>query len=321
MKLKPFLVVLVFSLAFLYACGSSPTPESIPTLESTGTPEPTRTTEPTAIPTITATPQPRLVTKDDLFANCEEFAKQNNPVVINGKVFLPEFIIYGYTGMKGMNLSESIAKETNPLTIFIQIGDGPNTMNPLPEFFSERDLLIRDATNRAVHHGYTVMVTGHPKFNKDKPDRMCEIWVDTIESVMPEEALIPLPVEIGYLLEEHSVGHGLQTRTTSNCALLAEEKRFITVNGSIDYSDAGSVCDMGICRLRIKDQTGMMTASIVDSEKPNSMLITPGLPAPDGWKLYDKTGAEVDPAAISLTGILYAEPESCRLSVYTIQSQ
>lgn len=321
MKLKQLLVVLVFSLAFLNACGSAATPELIPTQESTRTSEPSRTPEPTATPTITTTPQPRLVTKEDLFANCEEFAKQNNPIVIKGKVFLPEFIIYGYTGMKGMNLTESIAKETNPLTIFIRIGDGPNTMNSLPEFFSERDLLIRDTTNRAVHHGYTVMVTGHPKFNKDKPERTCEIWVDTIESVMPEEALIPLPVQIGYLLEEHSEGHGLQTRITSNCGLLAEEKRFITVNGSIDYSDAGTLCDMGICRIRIKDQTGMMKASIVESEKPNSMVIIPGLPVPEGWKLFDKTGAEVVPAAISFTGILYSEPEGCRLSVYSIQSQ
>jgi hypothetical protein len=319
MKHKLFLFVIVLSI--LSGCAGAPVVNPTQPLKptQTNTPLSTNTPAPTMTPAPTATPTPQSLNLQGVLVNCEELSTNHDSVVVEGKIFLPEFVLYGYEGWKGMNLVENLSTDIEKLTILIQVGDGPNTMVALPEFFSERDLLIHAFDGQVIHQGYTVVITGRPKFNADKPDRKCEIWADKIESKMPEEALVPFVAEISYLLEEHTEGHGLQETLVKQCALLAVQKQLVTVRGSIDNSFAAD-CDMGKCLIKIKDQTGSLFASLVELEAPNSILVSQDILGPDGWRIFDFSGNEVDKTNMALTGVLYSDAQGCRLSVYTVES-
>lgn len=317
---KVFPIVIV--LTILCACAYAPTTHSAQSNPPTQTaiPLPTKTFAPTHTPAPTATPTPQALNLQGVLSKCEELSANHESVVVQGKIFLPEFVIYGYEGWKGMQLAERLPIDEEQLIVLIQVGDGPNTMNALPQFFNERDLAIRAFDDQMVHHGYTVVINGRPKYHADKLERKCEVWVDRIESRMPAEVLVPLAAEISYLLEEHTVGHGMQEKIVKQCELLAEQKQLVTIRGSIDDS-LGAVCNMGTCRITIKDPTGSMFASLVNLEAPNSMIVSTEVAGPDGWKILDSNGIEVDRENLALTGILYSDAQGCRLAVYTVESR
>jgi hypothetical protein len=320
MNQKVFLVVIVLSILCSCACAPTTHPAQSNPPTQTAIPLPTKTSAPTQPPAPTATPTPQVLNLQGVLAKCEELSANHESVVVEGKIFLPEFAIYGYEGWKGMHLAERLTTDTERLIVLIQVGDGPNTMNALPQFFNERDLAIRAFDDQVVHHGYSVVISGRPKYNADKPERKCEVWADRIESRMPVEVSLPLATEISYLLEEQTIGHGMQEKIVKQCEQLADQKQLVTIHGSIDDTQ-GAVCNMGACLVTIKDPSGSMFASLVNLEAPNSMLVSTEIVGPNGWKVLDSNGIEVGRETLALTGVLYSDAQGCRLAVYTVESR
>lgn len=316
---KVFPIVIVLTILCACACAPTTHPAQSNPPTQTAIPLPTQTSAPTQTPAPTATPTPQALTLQGVLAKCEELSANHESVVVQGKIFLPEFVIYGYEGWKGMHLAEYLPTDEERLIVLIQVGEDPNTMNALPQFFNERDLAIRAVDDQVVHHGYTVVISGRPKYNADKPERKCEIWADRIESRMPAEVSVPLAAEISFLLEEQTIGHGLQEKIIKQCELLADQKQLVTIRGSIDDTQ-GAVCGMGTCLVTIKDPTGSMFASLVNLEAPNSMIVSTEVAGPDGWNILDSSGNEADRANLALTGVLYSDAQGCRLAVYSVES-
>lgn len=275
---------------------------------------------PTLIPTATSTPEPLSLSIQDVLSNCVELSEKKREVVVTGKIFMPEFVIYGSGDWRGMNLNDFMPDDPKILTILIKIGEGPNTLNNVPIFFTERDLVARDINGQEIRHGHLVSVAGHPRVNPNQTNGKCELWVDSLESKTPQEVLIPMDAEIKFLLEKFSIGHFMMEYKTTNCAELAFKKQLVRMKVSVDFWNFPADCTMGSCRIKIKDKTGSMFASFVQSETPNSMVINKDVWGPNSWKIFDSSGEEADKDNLVVIGSLYSDLKGCRLSVYSVES-
>jgi len=291
----------------------SPTPTNTPTPTITPTPAPTSTPEPTP------TPQPRQISIEEALGSCQELAAEGNQVVVEGNIYLPEFSVVGYETSKGMILTGTLPTDPTALIALITLGDIENTMNPLPEFFSMRDLVIRAANGQVIRYGHSVSLKGRMEFKPDSQNLRCALRVEEITSLMPAEVNTPVVVEIGPLLVEQSSGHGMQTRITTPCGILAGEKQLVTVKGAVIEPAAGSHCTMGLCEAAIADATGQILLSIVQGDGASSMMAQTGAASPADWQFYDTNGKQADSQDIALTGVLYSDGRGCRIVVYEVE--
>lgn len=299
---------LILSILLLFACAplaslqATPTPP--PTSTATPTPTATSTPTPTLTPTITPTPTPQTLRIEQVWENCEQLAQDGREIWVSGKVFMPKWRIIGYQGYKGMNFNEYLDTDERSLTILLEVGDGMQTMNALPDYFTERDLVIRSDDGQEIRHGHTLQILGLPKYKQDS--KRCEIWPSRIESLMSDQVIIPAEIEINSL-------------TTNRCSMLATQKQFITLMGSIsNWGAAAKSCNMGICLLEFSDGTGKIRVTFVQGEQPSSLYLSPENKA----NLIDNAGNPVNlQDELILSGVLYAELEGCTLSVYEIEKQ
>ncbi len=311
--LKSFsLFLLCLLLACLSACGpvtaliAGPSQTPVPSL--TPTPSLTATTTftptPTLTPTITPTPTPQTLTIDQVLQSCEQLAQDGREVWVSGKIFLPKWKIIGYTGYKGLNLNEHLDEDQRSIMLVMEVGAGPQTMNPLPPYFTERDLVVRAENGQEIRHGHSVKVLGVPKYKQDS--RRCELWPSRVESLMSAQVFIPVEEKIGSL-------------TTNKCSLLSTDKQFVSLTGSIsNWGAATSSCTLGICLLQFNDGSGKMRVTFVQGDQPSSLFISPENKA----SLIDALGNPLSlQEKLILTGVLYAELEGCTLSVYLIEKQ
>jgi hypothetical protein len=216
-----------------------------------------------------------------------------------------------------MWLTEFLPSETIGLTALIPIGLGPNTMNDLPPgFFSERDLIIRSFDNRIIRHGHTVELLGTLLYEKDK-GRGCEMQVERIESLMPKEVLVPIEFKIKDLCKKMPIYH--DAMPWYSCYDLAYKKQLVTLKGQILYSGHyDTFCKMGYCQVNFSDNTSIIKIKIVEGLRPNSILISSEIPAPDGWQITDNEGNCIDIDNLTLTGVLYFDGGIAYLMVYEI---
>ena len=239
-----------------------------------------------------------------MFESCQQLAQEGREVLVSGKIFLPKWKIIGYPGSKGVNLNTYLEEDKRSLMLFIQVGDGPHTMDPLPVHFTERDLVVRAGNGQEMRHGHTAMVLGVLRF-KEESNR-CELWPSKIESLMSEQVIIPAEIKISSL-------------TTNRCSTLATQKQFITLSGSINnWGAAPKSCTLGICLLEFTDGSGKLRVTFVQGDQPSSLYLSPENKA----SLIDADGNPVNLRdELILTGVLYAELEGCTLSVYSIAKQ
>jgi len=241
--------------------------------------------------------------------NCEELDKSGNLINIEANVYLPEFIIYGYEGEKGMNLTNYLPSDPTKIVALIKIGEGPNTMDALPDFFSERDLLIRADDGQVIRNGHKVKITGRVIYREDDFSRRCEVRVERIESKSPKEIQTPLEVTTSELNAKGCL---------KSCSNLAFNKQMVKISGNLVYYDNTAICQMGYCQINFEDSTGSIKVTIVNGTNANSISIDPKVSISLGWKVYNREGREADKKNLTLTGIVYSEIDGCRLMVYTI---
>ncbi len=319
------MAVLVLCLA-CSACGS-PTVSGVidlvisPTPTSTSIPTITPTPAPTSTPKPTLTLQPQQISIEEALDNCQSLAIEGKQVVVEGNIYLPEFTVFGYETSKGMVLTHTLPSDSTALIVLITLGKTENAMTPLPEFFTQRDMVIRAVDSQVIRYGHTVSLKGLMEFKPDSQNLHCALRVEEITSLMPAEVNTPVEVDIAPLLVEQSSGHGLQTRITTQCEILAGEKQLVTVRGAVKDPDSGSVCTMGVCEAAINDTTGQILLSIVQRSGPNSVVAPPDAATATGWKFYDSAGNEVDNQAVALTGVLFSDAKGCRIIVYEVGQQ
>lgn len=319
---KTFLWPLFLSILLLTACSPlaslQATPTASPSPTVTLTPTATWTPTPTLTPTITPTPTPQNLSIEQVWENCEQLAQDGREVWVSGLLFLPKWKIIGYPGWKGLDLKEIMEEDQLSLTILVEVGDGPNTMNSLPQYFTERDLVVRADQGQEIRHGHSVAVFGIPSF---KPDTgRCEIRASKIETLVSPEALVPEVVTISFIQEVYEeVTFGGVIWYVKNCALLSEARQFITVKGSlVNWRDALKSCTSGICTLEFSDGSGKLRVSFVQGDQPSSLFLSPENKA----SLIDLDGKLLNlQDQLILTGMMYAEFEGCTLSVYEIEKQ
>ncbi len=305
---KTFLWSLLLSILLLTACSPlaalQATPTASPSPTVTLTPTATWTPTPTLTPTITPTPTPQTLRIEQVWENCEQLAQDGREVWVSGKTFLPKWKIIGYPGYKGINLNEYLEEDHRSLMLFLEVGEGPLTMNPLPVYFTERDLLVRADNRQDIRHGHTVKVLGALKYKEES--RRCEIWPSKIESLMADHVNIPTGIIIGSL-------------STTRCRSLANQKQLVTSIGSIsNWGEAPKSCTLGICTLEFSDDTGKLRVTFVQGDQPSSLFLSPENKA----SLIDLDGKPLNlQDQLILTGMLYAEAEGCTLSVYEIEKQ
>lgn len=70
---------------------------------------------------------------------------------------------------------------TKWVTITFDVGDKPNTMNDIPDQYSDSDLVVRDDTGKALGVGDRVRVYGTASSNEADFD--CRVWVRKVEAV------------------------------------------------------------------------------------------------------------------------------------------
>lgn len=268
------------------------------------TPQPTATAQPT--PTITPTLAPQPMKIEDLLQNCASLDEQDVTVILTGKVFLPAETVYGYEGWYGMNLITGTR-----VNALFQVGTGANTMNDLPHYFFEQDLVIRADDGRIIRHGHEVRVTGRPKYRADSENRRCEIFVDKVESLMPEDVLQPLDLTI----EELNDGD-----TVNDCSDLEYSRQFVRLSGELRVDEYTSLCQLKNCKVTFKDATGSADVMILEGERPNHMAALPEAPTTRDLQVRDQNGDLVDNAHLSLVGVVsMSDKNECELTVYEVE--
>ncbi len=283
----------------------------IPYLNPQPTSVPTAAVTPTKIPTCTATvtPTPSYMEISDVLNNCQSLSDDKREVVIEGKLFMPVYSIVGYQDWKAMNLAKFLPNDSDLLKVLIQVGEGPNTMDVLPEFFTERDLIVRADQEQTIRHGHSVRIIGNVEYRGDSPELKCAVRVNQISTLMDAEVLIPLDIQVKTL----NTAGGLD-----NCSQLAFEKQMVRLKGSIVVS-SGVTCQMGYCRMSFSDGTGSMFLTIVDALGKNSANFNSDRPFDERLKLLDSSGNAVELDDLNLTGVVYSEQSRCNLMVYTIE--
>lgn len=253
-----------------------------------------------------------------MFESCQQLAQEGREVWVSGKIFLPKWKIIGYPGWKGLDLKEIMEEDLLSLTVLVEVGEGPNTINSLPQYFTERDMVVRADQGQEIRHGYSVAVLGVPRY---KPDEgRCEIRASKIETLVSPKALVPEVATISFIQEVYEeITYGGAIWYVKNCALLSEARQFIIVKGSlVNWREAPKSCTSGICLLEFTDGSGALRVTFVQGDQPSSLYLSPDNKA----SLIDADGNPVNlQDELILTGVLYAELEGCTLSVYSIEKQ
>lgn len=82
---------------------------------------------------------------------------QERYVYLEGIIELPEYILPYTTEIKLALKNSSVE---NMETIDIRLGEGPGTMNDLPDDYTESDLIIRDFKGEEIPYGSRVRIYG-----------------------------------------------------------------------------------------------------------------------------------------------------------------
>lgn len=267
-------------------------------------PQLTPTTQPD--PTVTPTLAPQEMDIADLLTNCAALDEQDATVVLTGKVFLPGETIYGYEGWYGMNLITG-----SRINVLFSVGAGANTMDDLPYYFFEQDLVIRAFDGRIIRHGHEVRVTGRPKFRADSELRRCELYVDQVESLMAEGVLQPVDVTI----EELNDGD-----TVNDCSDLEYSRQFVRLYGKLRVDNSLSVCQLKTCKVIFSDATGSAAVMILEGEGPNHMTALPEVFTDQDLHVMDANGEWIDNSKVALVGVVAASDQGiCKMTVYEVE--
>jgi len=270
----------------------------------TSTPPPTPTIQPT--PTITPTPAPQAMEIDTLLQNCASLDEQDATVILTGRVFMPDEAVYGYEGWYGMNLVSGPR-----INVLFQVGTGANTMDDLPPYFFEQDLVIRAYDNKIIRHGHEVRVTGRPKYRADSETRRCELFADRVESLMPADVLQPVDLTI----EELNDGD-----TVNDCSDLEFSRQFVRLTGLLRIDEYTSLCQVKKCKVTFEDSTGSAAVMILEGEGPNHMLTLPEVFTSQDLKIFDQNGDLVDNTHVSLVGVAaLSDNKECKMIVYEVE--
>ncbi len=307
-------LILLCLVSCISACAFPSIPLA-PTATATALP-PTPTPNPTATPTITPTPAPLAMEIPDLLAQCESLSASNSEVIVSGKLYLPEFRIYGYSGWKGMDLKKYLPSDDTGITALIPIGEGPNTMDELPAYFTPRDLRARAENGQLILHGHEVTIEGRVEYKLSDGIPRCQVWVETVQSQMPEEILIPKAVTIADLLKTQNIGNFYYPEIVSTCELLGREQQMVAIQGSIIAEGGPEICKNAICRFKLTDKTGKITSVLLLANESNSIYFDSSL----GWRLLDQAGTAGNLLNLVFIGTLFVDTtDGCSLLVYQIQ--
>ncbi|HNW95253.1 MAG TPA: hypothetical protein PKL60_03600 [Anaerolineaceae bacterium] len=310
-KLRFNLLLCAFA-AVLSACSpaiQTPVPSQTPL-------PPTLTPTETTTPTQTPTPAPLKLDIPVLLEQCETLSITNTEVIVSGHLYLPEFRIYGYSGWKGMNLKQFLPNDQKGITALIPLGDGPNTMDELPVYFTPRDLRARSDSGQLILHGHSVSIQGRAEYVVSEGVPRCQVWVEKIESLMPAELLIPQTFEISNLLKEQNIGSKSHPEIVSTCELMGRKQQMVSIKGSVIAESGPDLCKQEICRFKLTDKTGTVTALFLLADTPNSINFISN----QGWKLMDQDGIPRDLLNLVFTGTLFVDPsDGCSLLVYQIK--
>lgn len=291
-----------------------------PTPTQTITSAPSLTPTITQTPTLTPTPTPQRLDVYYLYDHCSNISQNQETVIVEGRIFLPKFkmISYDYENQTwvGTQLRNFLESETRSLTILIPIGEGPNTLDPIPIPFNEKDLIIRDDNNHIIRHYQSVLIKGRVEYFKNEDGSRCQIWMESIQTRASEEIQIPQEVSIFFLNQKKNMGTKKKPQMTTNCELLAQKHQMVTISGSI-ISLGTNQCNNVSCTFQFSDNTGSISISLANREGPNSVFKPKG----ELWQIYDKANNPISLYSLKLTGVLYLLSDGCRMSVYEIESR
>lgn len=278
-------------------------------LGPTLTPSPLPTLTPSLTPTVTSTPEPQRMNISDLLNNCQALSDHKREVILSGKIYLPEGSIFGYKTEGdtwwGLQLVTS-----EKITVLVKMGDGPGTMDALPEQYSWKDLVVRAADGQKVLTGHQVLITGRPKYRTDNPERACEVFASTIVSQESPDVLIPIDLQVKDLFDADR---------KNDCSILTKTSQLVRLSGALTV-DKDTSCWMNECALVLKDATGKVKVVLSTLGNRNMMTnLTPPYQSSD-LQVFDWGGEQGDGSRFQLVGVVTGTDEFlyCSLKVYEI---
>jgi hypothetical protein len=84
-------------------------------------------------------------------------ALQNVYCYVDGKLDIPS-IVFSYTNEISLDLKNSSVKDIS--SISIRLGEGPSSMNDLPDNYTSNDLILRDYLSKTINYKSTVRLYG-----------------------------------------------------------------------------------------------------------------------------------------------------------------
>ena len=299
-------VSLVYSMAILIclilsACTDVKMFMPTATLSATATLLPTLT--PT--PTITPTPAPQEMSIEDMVENCSDLDARQAPITLIGTVLLPKGTVYGYEGYYGLDFIAKIK-----IRALFKVGNGLNQIEKFPRDFQEQDVLIRAFDGRFIRHGHVIQVTGRAVYRAENDKRKCELYVDKVVSLMPQDVLEPVSLQINHV----------------GCIDLENSRQFIRLQGWLSVDNKKESCWAGTCKARLTDSTGSLTAVFKLGEGKNKMVPFEEPYYDQPLIVFDHNGQKVDPGWVSLTGTTHSiyhvstNSKECQLIVYEVEA-
>lgn len=267
---------------------------------------PTATPFPTWTPT--PTPGPEAMRVVELISRCEELSASGRQVIVEGALFLPSETIYGYTIEDALWLGLNLI-EGNRITILVKVGQGQSSMEPLPNLFAEKDLIVHASDGGTILDRHRVRITGRPKYKADDPDRYCELFVDEIDSLEKPEVLVPRDITMQELLNNDRI---------DDCSDLEEANQLVRIRGWITVNEKDTVCSYGSCRTPFFDGSSRMMVKIANGGGANSIGGLDMSYQLSTVSLFDQDGRKANPADVTFIGQITGIPEYCLLTVYTI---
>jgi hypothetical protein len=257
--------------------------------------------------TPTPTPGPEQMGVVELISRCEELSITQRQVILEGMLFLPSDTIYGYTIDGELWLGINLVKG-NRITVLVKVGEGAAAMNPLPERFTEKDLIIHTSDDRIVLDRHRVRITGRPNYKSDDPDRRCELFVDDIYTLEKPEVLVPLEITIEELLNNDHI---------NDCSDLEAENQLVQLKGQV-LINTDTTCWNGRCRTPFQDGSGKTEVEISTGGGGNTISPMPIPYQSTDLHVYDSQGMEIDSGNVVLIGAVSGLEGICRVTVYTI---